>query len=88
MSDKGYVIMNVPKDCIQCEWSMYRAIRSSGICCLDKECRNILCIQDSKPEWCPIRAFPGEQNHMDEYDDWERGYCAGYNVCLDDIKGE
>ena len=85
MLDKGYVVVPIPSNCYGC-WLKYEDDRLGLFCSMnDKDVSNYAF---NKPDWCPIKEFPGEQYHMDEYDDWERGYCAGYNVCLEEIKGE
>ena len=85
MLDNGYVIIPIPRNCYGC-WLSYEDDRCGIVCTMNDE--DVSNYAFNKPERCPIKEFPGEQNHMDEYDDWERGYCAGYNVCLEEIKGE
>ena len=88
MLDKGYVILNKSEDCMGCEWNSCGEIGNYGTCILDEKRRGIICKKEYKPDWCPIKEFPRQKYQMDEYDDWEYGYCAGYNVCLEEIKGE
>ena len=96
MLDKGYIIVNLPKDIDRCNGCDYLYYSDGKVptCNITEKVHpyyGIMTTDDSRlerPEYCPINEFPGQKYHMDEYDDWERGYCAGYNVCLEEIKGE
>lgn len=85
MLDRGYVVVPIPNNCYGC-WLSYEDDRRGIFCTMNDE--DVSNYAFNKPERCPIREFPGEQYLEDECDIWERGYCRGYNVCLDDVKGE
>lgn len=98
---KGYVLVNISRMCNGCQLCIYNNFLDSWWCygtCKNKneqnkyegkDCTEIdgnIVINNSKPDWCPIKVIP---SFVDSYmypEDKE--WAEGYNDCLKDILGD
>ncbi len=95
--DKSVLVMDTPKTCLDC---MFCFELDEGIeaCCsvtADEEdkslCKEIICENgycNNKPEWCPLKELPKEENGDEDLCSFDRGWTAGFNTCLQRINGE
>ena len=87
MNRKGYVIVDVPDGCDECQLCSYDDFYGF-ICCglVDSELNeqgftmidDTTVANETKPDWCPIRQFPAPPDG--NYD-----YVDGYVDCLLDM---
>ena len=49
-------------------------------------CENGYC--NNKPDWCPLKELPKEENGDEDLCSFDRGWTAGFNTCMRRIMGE
>ena len=80
--NKAILVIDMPKNCWECPLSEnWEAIPSV------EECHCILTNIDvdkfNKPDWCPLKQAPEEQEVWNDDDEWVKGY----NNCVREILG-
>lgn len=74
---KGYVLVDIPESCIDCQLCVYDDIM--GFCChgsIDNgfdfvEILEEIINNELKPDWCPIKEFPEFEAKLGTYqEDW------------------
>ena len=79
---KAVLVIDTPEYCGQCPF--YDA--------LFEMCRHKFKDIDNakiRPIWCPLKPLPEEDNKEEYFNEWSRGYQAGWNDCIDAIlRGE
>ena len=54
-------------------------------------CKEIICENgycNNKPDWCPLKELPKEENGYADLCSFDSGWTAGFNTCLQRINGE
>ena len=92
---KSVLVMDTPETCGDCQFC-YELDEGVKACCtligdekgLMKEidCEDGYC-QD-KPNWCPLKELPEEDNAYGYLDEWSDGYTDGWNNCLVEITSQ
>ena len=72
--DKSVLVMDTPKTCLDCMF------------CKEIICENGYC--NNKPDWCPLKELPKEENGYADLCSFDCGWTAGFNTCLQKINGE
>ena len=94
MNRKGMIIINMPTTCFECEFYHESSYDNRYKICGDKFCGieymevNEYCELCSKPDWCPLKELPKEENGDEDLCSFDRGWTAGFNTCLQRINGE
>lgn len=92
---KAVLVMDMPSSCMECLFC-----RGLNVCrlkqCLEKD--GVLSVftvdnqilNNSKPDWCPLRELPKKKPTIGKESDNDILYMnAGYNACIDELlKGE
>lgn len=92
---KAILTMEMPRNCAKCPLADDRPIPFSQEVLF--ECRIKKRLAEGvkaygkraigkRPEWCPLREMPEREDDWD-IDDFEIGYCCGWNKCIDEIEG-
>lgn len=84
MLDKGYVVVPIPSSCYGC-WLRYEDDRLGIFCSMNEE--DVSNYAFNKPNWCPIKEFPKEDNENYFPDEFMDGMATGWNMCLKKIVG-
>lgn len=82
---KAIIVIDMPNSCDKCEFGYY----SDGkILLCDYE--NKIGSEENKPDWCPLKELPEKipRPQPIESDEFNRGFCWGWNDCIDEILGE
>lgn len=82
--EKAILIMDMPERCNNC-YAAYMSTTGEFICRASRE--KIPPKPRKRPDWCPLRELP-EKKELYLSINNEKGYCVGFNDCLDDILGE
>lgn len=80
MSDESVIVLKTPKTCNECKLS-YGLV--GWHCILTGKSVNLM----KKPKWCPLRDLPEKDTKSYFPDEFEDGYAAGWNGCIDEITG-
>lgn len=76
---KAILIMDMPDYCNDC-YAMHMSL--SGRFCRAAE--ESLPVKAERPDWCPLRELP-EKKELYLSINNQKGYCDGWNACLDKI---
>lgn len=95
---RSVLVIDTPENCYDCPFgtAFCSALEYEGLCeladCLG--CDEILiteehydCESKSRPDWCPLKPLPEKDTKKHFPDEFECGYAAGWNSCIDEIKG-
>lgn len=87
--NKAILVIDMPEKCIDCPLcATYAASAWSPreYWCTAYDNKDVDHPYDDKPDWCPLKPAPEEQEiwYDDDSNDWDRGY----NSCLHEIVGE
>lgn len=93
--DKSVLVMDTPKTCLDCmfcfEFELDEGIEAFCSVTADEEdkslCKDIIC-ENNKPDWCPLKELPKEENGYADLCSFDSGWTAGFNTCLQRINGE
>ena len=80
---KSVLVIDTPENCRSCYLR--------GFTLNLQYCRGKLKdIKDTsiKPDWCPLKLLPEKDTKNHFPDEFEDGYAAGWNGCIDEITGE
>ena len=88
---KGYVLVDIPESCSDCQLCVYDDIM--GFSChgaIDNgfglmEIPNEIVCHYLKPDWCPIKEFPEKYDDVNVYEPDFGEFRKGYNKCLKEI---
>lgn len=81
---KVMFVMDKPESCEKCKLSRCLPAKGVGICGINREhFDDMTKVQD----WCPMRDVPEKDNESYYPDEYQDGFAAGYNFCLDEILG-
>lgn len=79
---KSVLVIDTPENCRSCYLR--------GFTLNLQYCRGKLKdIKDTsiKPDWCPLKLLPEKDTKNHFPDEFEDGYAAGWNGCIDEITG-
>lgn len=77
---KAVLVMDMPYDCTMCKF-----LDSDEQChAVDAENPWDTEPEKAKPDWCPLRELP-EKKELYLSINNQKGYCDGWNACLDKI---
>lgn len=83
MSNKGYIVTNIPINCYECCCHNYHE------CCWTGSNIEDYFDVEERPVNCPINDFPYEEDGSDCFDAFEDGYAYGWNRCREEfLEGE
>lgn len=89
----GVVIVDFPTSCATCdlchesEYDCRYRIEGEKICGVEN--LNVSGYREGRPDWCPIRSTPNKlSGSSDPYDEYDTGYCTGWDSCLEKILGD
>ena len=80
--DKAILIMDMPECCADCYCGYFeRDTKELNLVCgaTGEDANNV-----GKPDWCPLRELP-EKKELYLSINNQKGYCDGWNACLDKI---
>lgn len=92
MSKAVLVIDEMPDNCFKCKLCQF-AFDSElfedgeAYCVYESESIQENFDNESKPEWCPLRALP-EKKSIENKSDIGVAVFGGWNACIDEITGE
>lgn len=82
---KSFLVIETPESCSKCP--LFNDFYSDMYCKgLNNRGINYPYPEDFKQSWCPLIAAP-KKNYDGFLNDWEKGYKAGYNACINEILG-
>lgn len=95
---KSVLVVDTPKNCYDCPFGTEYCgnLEYEGCCelaeCLDSDMRLITeehydYESESRPDWCPLKLLPEKDTKNYFPDEFEDGYAAGWNGCIDEIGG-
>lgn len=95
---KSVLVVDTPKNCYDCPFGTEYCgnLEYEGCCelaeCLDSDMRLITeehydYESESRPDWCPLKLLPEKSTKNHFPDEFEDGYAAGWNGCIDEIGG-
>lgn len=80
------MVIDKPETCVDCPCHFYDEhavdVFTCGLTHKSMDCRDI---ETCKPGWCPLHNLPENDNNCYFPDEWQDGYAAGWNACLDEI---
>ena len=76
---KSVLVMDTPENCGKCKFI-------SGFWCRAMNGRRVP-NNDVIPDWCPLKPLPEKDTKNHFPDEFEDGYAAGWNGCIDEITG-
>lgn len=88
---KGYILVDVPDKCSQCNFWFAKATAPVEYRCMAKQ-RQLENLTE-KPDWCPIRELPEKKEPMQfpispllpwQYTEYDKGW----NACLEQMEVE
>lgn len=83
--NKSILILDTPESCSKCPLfgDIWNDMHCKG---LNNRTIDYPYPKDFKQSWCPLIAAPNK-NYDGFLNDWEKGYKAGYNACINEILG-
>ena len=81
---KSLLIINTPESCNKCP--LFHGFYTDMTCGANNRTIDYPYPKDFKQSWCPLIAAP-KKNHDGFLNEWEKGYKAGYNACINEILG-
>lgn len=95
---KSVLVVDTPKNCYDCPFGTEYCgnLEYEGCCelaeCLDSDMRLITeehydYESESRSDWCPLKLLPEKDTKNHFPDEFEDGYAAGWNGCIDEIGG-
>lgn len=83
---KAVLVIDMPESCMGCNF-MYCDILGNTESCQAKETARTIDLEKyDKPDWCPLRPVPEKKPEYLSINS-EKGYCDGWNACIDAIGG-
>lgn len=85
---KGIIVIDIPETCDKCKMGFDNECSGMFECFLSPT-RELDNSEKQKPDWCPIQSVPDKLSGDSEpYDEYDTGYCTGWDSCLEKILGE
>lgn len=82
---RAILAMDMPKVCADCEY-LLKSTDGYNYCGLTQcFCSKDLDAEKEKEPWCPLRPMPNKDEPRPNADEYEKGWCTGWNDCLDEI---
>ena len=94
---KSVLILDTPKTCKDCMFCFELEDNTEACCSVaDDDVDSSMCkgldFKDKywkrKPAWCPLKGLPKEESGDEDLCSFDRGLTAGFNACLQKIRGE
>lgn len=96
--NKSALVIDTPENCYDCPFGTAYCgeLEYVGYCeiadCLDYDVilmteEHYDCESKSRPDWCPLKPLPEKDTKNHFPDEFEDGYAAGWNGCIDEITG-
>ena len=93
---KAVLVMDMPKACRNCRFcceidfgtdaTCYAMSNYDGIYGIRTDANIDVDYWQSKPDWCPLNQIPEKKPEYLSMNS-EKGYCDGWNACIDAIGG-
>lgn len=80
---KAVLVMDMPESCMGCP--VEQGDYCDPYCGADAKSRDAFFRE--RPEWCPLVQLPEKKPEYLSVNS-EKGYCDGWNACIDAITGE
>lgn len=80
---KAILVIDMPKNCEQCPCFSIGSFYD--VCRLAQQTKSFK--EKGIPDWCPLRELPQKKELYLSINN-EKGYCEGYNACIDEILKE
>lgn len=80
---KAILIMDMPENCGECKLSGMSCDFDSFLCIPMQKFQDKF--SKEKPDWCPLKELPDEQENKNYFDEFEDGYICGWNSCIREI---
>lgn len=83
--DKLVLVMDTPEECIHC-----LLLNGADKCIVQDDDANFNAGDswDELMKGCPLKKLPEEENGDEDLCSFDRGWTAGFNTCLQMIRGE
>lgn len=83
--DKSVLVMDTPEKCIHCP-----LLNGADECIVQDDDANFNAGDswDELMKGCPLKKLPEEENGDEDLCSFDRGWTAGFNTCLQMIRGE
>lgn len=83
--DKSVLVMDTPEKCIHC-----LLLNGADECIVQDDDANFNASDswDELMKGCPLKKLPEEENGDEDLCSFDRGWTAGFNTCLQMIRGE
>ena len=81
---KSLLIINTPESCNKCP--LFHGFYTDMTCGANNKTIDYPYPKDFKQSWCPLISAP-KKNYDGFLNEWEKGYKAGYNACINEILG-
>lgn len=76
---KAILVIDMPEKCTQCDFCEHQD--EGWLWCIP--CKKSARAFD-KPDWCPLQEVPQKKELYLSINN-EKGYCEGYNACINEI---
>lgn len=81
---KAVLVMDMPESCFGCNFLYCNADAGIDSCQAMEVSRIVDSETYEKPDWCPLRELP-EKKELYLSINNQKGYCDGWNACMDKI---
>ena len=82
---KSILVFDTPDSCNECCLSMEHSAQLNSNICRAKEKYSFNPDSSTKPGWCPLKEIPEKEKSEDSMDEYDDGFVAGWNACIDKI---
>ena len=81
---KAVLVMDIPGSCMGCNFLACDGNTNLDSCMAREIARPIDLEKEDKPDWCPLRPVPEKKPEYLSINS-KKGYCDGWNACIDKI---
>lgn len=86
MVRNAILVIDMPESCMGCNF-MYCDEENNTESCQAREKATIVYLEkEDKPDWCPLHPMPEKKPKYLSINN-KKGYCEGWNACIDAIGG-
>ena len=85
---KSVLVIDMPESCGECPMHHSNPYSACKIKYYDLLPWYNVVNPNKKPDWCPLKPFPEEDNTEEYLSEWSRGYQGGWNDCINAIVGD